>query len=102
MMLLSEAAIATNGQMTGPDVTFGAVCTDSRSVKPGDLFVALRGENFDGHDYVADCLGRGAVAAIVDQPSALSPQSFLYQIRALHWANWLPTGAASSICRWRP
>ncbi len=75
MMLLSEAAIATNGQMTGPDVTFGAVCTDSRSVKPGDLFVALRGENFDGHDYVADCLGRGAVAAIVDQPSALSPQS---------------------------
>ncbi|NIT35957.1 MAG: UDP-N-acetylmuramoyl-tripeptide--D-alanyl-D-alanine ligase [candidate division Zixibacteria bacterium] len=41
------------------------VVTDSRVVRPGDLFVALRGERRDGHDYVADAAARGAVAAVV-------------------------------------
>jgi len=38
---------------------------DSRTLNPGDLFIALKGENFDGHDYVAAALERGAVAALV-------------------------------------
>lgn len=38
---------------------------DSRTLNPGDLFIALKGENFDGHDYVAAALERGAIAAIV-------------------------------------
>lgn len=70
MMLLSEAALATQGYLTTADVTFDAVSTDSRSIQSGDLFVALRGERFDGHDYVADCLQRGAAAAMVSQPVA--------------------------------
>ncbi len=41
------------------------VCTDSRVVRPGDLFVALQGDRFDGHDYVAAALSRGAVGALV-------------------------------------
>lgn len=41
------------------------VCTDSRDLRPGDLFVALSGDRFDGHDYVVDAVGRGAVAAVV-------------------------------------
>ncbi|MDP7049525.1 MAG: UDP-N-acetylmuramoyl-tripeptide--D-alanyl-D-alanine ligase [Verrucomicrobiota bacterium] len=41
------------------------VCTDSRLAKPGDLFVAIRGDRFDGHDYLGDALGRGAEAAVV-------------------------------------
>lgn len=44
---------------------------DSRRVQPGDLFVALGGENFDGHDYVADALAKGAVAAVVSTPLAI-------------------------------
>ncbi len=44
------------------------VCTDSREVKPGDLFFALRGERFDGHDFVPEVLKRGACAAIVSRP----------------------------------
>ena len=40
---------------------------DSRQVEPGALFVALKGERGDGHDYVADALSRGAVAAIVER-----------------------------------
>lgn len=66
MMRLAEAAQATGGQLAGNDVAFDAVSTDSRAIRAGDLFVALRGERFDGHDFVADCLARGAAAAMVD------------------------------------
>ena len=37
---------------------------DTRSLRPGDLFLALRGDRFDGHDFVATALSRGAVGAI--------------------------------------
>ncbi len=40
--------------------------TDSRIIKPGEVFVALRGENFDGHEFVATAIAKGALAAIVD------------------------------------
>ena len=46
------------------------VCMDSRNAKQGDLFVALRGEQVDGHDYVEAALARGAVAALVDRDFA--------------------------------
>ncbi len=45
----------------------GGVSIDSRTVEIGDLFIALRGPNFDGHDYAADALRAGAVAAVVDR-----------------------------------
>ncbi len=41
------------------------ICLDTRSLRPGDLFVAIRGERFDGHDFVKTALARGAVGAIV-------------------------------------
>lgn len=67
MLRLSEAAQAVNGRVVGADVAFDAVSSDSRAIQSGDLFVSLRGERFDGHDFVADCLQRGAVAALVDR-----------------------------------
>ncbi|HQR59771.1 MAG TPA: UDP-N-acetylmuramoyl-tripeptide--D-alanyl-D-alanine ligase [Methylophilaceae bacterium] len=67
MMRLSEAAKATHGRLVGDDVTFQAVTTDSRKVQTGDLFVALKGEHFDGHDFVVPCLAQGAVAAVVGE-----------------------------------
>lgn len=75
MLRLSEAALATGGRVVGADAAFYAVSTDSRAIQAGDLFVALRGERFDGHDFVADCLQRGAAAAMVSQSSVLDPQS---------------------------
>ena len=42
------------------------VSTDSRNINKGDLFVAVKGEKFDGHDFVADVLNKGACAAIVE------------------------------------
>lgn len=52
-----------------------AVSTDTRTIGAGDLFVALRGERFDGHDYVAQAFAAGAVAAIVDHiPNGLTAE----------------------------
>jgi UDP-N-acetylmuramoyl-tripeptide--D-alanyl-D-alanine ligase len=59
-----EIGAATGGMVTGP-VRAGGVSIDSRTLEPGDLFVALRAGR-DGHDYVADAFARGAAAAMVD------------------------------------
>ncbi|MDP6343732.1 MAG: Mur ligase domain-containing protein, partial [Alphaproteobacteria bacterium] len=58
------AAAATNGR-TGADWRASGVSIDSRSVGPGDLFVAIEGPNFDGHVFVAEALAKGAAAAMV-------------------------------------
>lgn len=65
MMDLAAAAAAVNGRVVGANPRFARVTTDSRAVEPGDLFVALFGERFDGHDFVASAFERGAVAALV-------------------------------------
>ncbi|MEM6502587.1 MAG: UDP-N-acetylmuramoyl-tripeptide--D-alanyl-D-alanine ligase [Cyanobacteria bacterium P01_C01_bin.89] len=56
------------GDRCEQDKTIGQVVTDSRQIQAGDVFVALRGDRFDGHDYVAQCLDKGAIAAVVDKP----------------------------------
>ncbi len=65
MMNLEAAASAVGGALRGPNADFSGVSTDSRKISAGDLFVALRGENFDGHAFVAAVRERGAVAAVV-------------------------------------
>lgn len=67
MMTLLEAAQAIGAQASGPNVPFLGVSTDSRNVTQGDLFIALKGERFDGHEYIRTALSFGAVAAMVDQ-----------------------------------
>jgi len=69
MMLLSQAAEALDARMVGADVHFDAISTDSRKIKAGDLFIALRGENFDGYEFAAAALASGAVAAMVNVDS---------------------------------
>jgi UDP-N-acetylmuramoyl-tripeptide--D-alanyl-D-alanine ligase len=66
MMRLSEAAAALRGRASGADALFTGVSTDSRSIKEGDLFVALRGENFDGHDFLKSAAAAKAAAVMVD------------------------------------
>ncbi len=61
-------ALAGDGvALHGSPKSYSAVSTDSRSIQPGELFVALRGETFDGHRFVRDVLAAGAAAAIVDR-----------------------------------
>ncbi|RTL53113.1 MAG: UDP-N-acetylmuramoyl-tripeptide--D-alanyl-D-alanine ligase [Rhodocyclaceae bacterium] len=64
---LIEAALAIGGTTRGGDAQLNGVTTDSRNVQPGQLFVALRGERFDGHDFVKDVIAQGAAAALVDR-----------------------------------
>ncbi len=82
---LRGAAAALGGQLVGDDRPYGAVATDSRTLAPGALFVALRGPNFDGRDFVAAAAERGAVAAIVDRavPLALPQIVVADALRAL-------------------
>jgi UDP-N-acetylmuramoyl-tripeptide--D-alanyl-D-alanine ligase len=60
---------ATGGTLVqgNPEAAFTGVSTDSRSIKPGDLFFALRGERFDGHHFIAEALRKGAQGGVVDQ-----------------------------------
>jgi len=51
----------------GPPAAFGGVCVDSRGVEPGDLFVAVPGTHFDGHDFVSEAAAAGARAAVVER-----------------------------------
>ena len=66
MMDLYEAAQATGGMAGAEGHAFTGVSTDSRAIASGELFVALKGERFDGHDYVRDVLACGASAAMVE------------------------------------
>ncbi len=74
-------ALGLNPQRAREDLTFGGVSSDSRTVKAGDLFVALRGERFDGHDFVAEAVARGAAGAVVSRPVALEEALPLYPVR---------------------
>jgi UDP-N-acetylmuramoyl-tripeptide--D-alanyl-D-alanine ligase len=65
MMRLSEAGAMLGVPHLGADAHCSTVGSDSRAVTPGMLFVALKGERFDGHDYVRDVLAAGAAGALV-------------------------------------
>ncbi|MFJ2366993.1 UDP-N-acetylmuramoyl-tripeptide--D-alanyl-D-alanine ligase [Pseudomonas sp. NPDC087697] len=67
---LSEVAGPLAGRLLAADSSFDGVSIDSRAIKPGQLFVALTGPRFDGHDYLNDVAANGAVAALVEREVA--------------------------------
>ncbi|MFV3318907.1 UDP-N-acetylmuramoyl-tripeptide--D-alanyl-D-alanine ligase [Pseudomonas sp. NY15374] len=69
-MTLSQLTAALSARLVGADATFTGVSIDSRSVAAGQLFIALTGPRFDGHDYLADVKAKGAVAALVEREIA--------------------------------
>ena len=70
MMSLAEAAGVLGATLRGADARFSGVSTDTRTLRTGDLFVALRGERFDGHGFVSNAASAGAAAALVDRKYA--------------------------------
>jgi UDP-N-acetylmuramoyl-tripeptide--D-alanyl-D-alanine ligase len=70
MMRLSEAAQMLGVPFSGTDAEVLRVCTDSRTLRPGDLFIALRGDKFDGGAYAADALRQGAAGVVLDAAQA--------------------------------
>jgi UDP-N-acetylmuramoyl-tripeptide--D-alanyl-D-alanine ligase len=70
---LGEVAASCAGSVVGAsaDTTIHSVCTDTRALRQGCLFVALRGEQHDGHRFVREALSRGAAAALVEDAATL-------------------------------
>jgi UDP-N-acetylmuramoyl-tripeptide--D-alanyl-D-alanine ligase len=66
-MSLSAAAQRIGARHLGADAAFSGVSTDSRTLRPGELFVALKGQRFDGHEHLGEAEGRGAVGALVER-----------------------------------
>ena len=62
---LASAADCMQGLLHGEDRSFAGISTDTRSIRDGELFFALQGPNFDGHDYVAKARANGAAGAVV-------------------------------------
>ena len=70
MLLLSEAARILGVPFSGVDAEVLRVSTDSRAIRPGDLFIALRGEKFDGGAFAAQALRQNAVGVVLDHTQA--------------------------------
>jgi UDP-N-acetylmuramoyl-tripeptide--D-alanyl-D-alanine ligase len=92
MMLMSQAARALGGELIGADALFTSVSKDTRNLVEGSLYVAIKGERFDGHDFVDQAGAAGAAGALVSerQPCQL-PQICVSDTRlalgklAAHW-----------------
>ena len=80
----SEIAAVTKGSFSGDNVPVHGVSIDTRAIQPGDLFIALKGPNFDGNEYAEEALTKGAVAVLTTRtgnPAFITvPDTFL----ALH------------------
>ncbi len=68
-MNVSDICAATGGILISgnPDIGFSGVSTDTRTIKPGNLFIALKGDRFDGHDYIGNAAGSGAAGVLVSR-----------------------------------
>ncbi len=70
MITSNDLLVALGGEPLPQDITFSAVVQDSRLVRPGSLFVALRGETQDGHAFIAEALQRGAAGILAERVPA--------------------------------
>lgn len=68
---LSELARCLGSRLQGADAAVDSISIDSRTLEPGQLFVAVRGPNFDGHDYIEAAMARGAAGVLVSRPPQL-------------------------------
>ena len=80
---LSQLTETLQGRLLGADARFDGVSIDSRKIAPGQLFVALAGPRFDGHDYLDEVAAKGAVAALVERevPGSSLPQLLVADAR---------------------
>ena len=84
-----EAFVAVAADGAPGDWLAGGVSIDSRTIAPGDLFIALEGPNFDGHEFAADALARGAAAAVLHRrPEALDGGAPVLMVKDTLEALW--------------
>jgi UDP-N-acetylmuramoyl-tripeptide--D-alanyl-D-alanine ligase len=66
-MTIAELATILSAETPGSDLTFTGISKDTRTIKPGNLYIAIIGESLDGHDYIQEAYQKGAVAALVSR-----------------------------------
>jgi len=73
ILSLEEVLKATGGRLIqgGTTVFFEGVSTDSRTLKGGELFVALRGDRFDGHNYAMEALAKNAKGVLIEEAKSV-------------------------------
>ncbi|MDA9636186.1 UDP-N-acetylmuramoyl-tripeptide--D-alanyl-D-alanine ligase [SAR86 cluster bacterium] len=69
---LSNLAKIGDGKLIGQDSNFSKISTDTRSIEKGDIFLALKGVNYDGHDYLDEAIDKGAICLISEKILKLS------------------------------
>jgi len=79
-----EVCLATNGSISGSadGGKFTGICTDTRTVKAGDLFIPLVGEKFDGHDFINQAIENGAMGIISSRPDVIVPANIMVVVVA--------------------
>ena len=110
-MTLSQAATVLNGALQGEDRKFDAVTTDTRKITAGCLFVALKGERFDAHDFAGQAKENGAGALLVNRQLDIDlPQIVVKDTRLAFgslarctsdwtcWMCWLVRRSSSKSC----
>lgn len=92
---LEEIIAVVGGRLSGgdPQLTVSGICTDSRQVKRGDLFLALKGERFDGHQFLNEAVKAGAAALLV-----MEDTGFDYGAPVIRTGDTLK--ALGAIARW--
>lgn len=80
---VKEILEATGGRLLAgePSQRVGSFSVDSRTLKPGDLFVALKGKAFDGHAFIPQALERGAIGVVLSEPSKVPSSPFALSIQ---------------------
>ena len=71
-MNLSQLANLSNGKLIGKSTDFNGFSIDSRSINLNEVYIALKGKNFDGHEFLSEAQSKGAVAVIVSKSEQLS------------------------------
>ena len=99
MESLFEAAARIGAVLYGPNAPFNRVVTDTRQLQPGDLFVALKGDRFDGHDYVARAASLGAVGSLVSRRIDGGGAQILVADTLVALQRYARVGATTSISR---
>lgn len=69
---LSQLASASNGLLAGKNVEFASVAVDTRTLSNGDLYIALKGDNFDGHQFVKQAIENGCSGIVINKYSDIS------------------------------
>ncbi len=99
-LTIGDIAGAVSGRLVSGDasaVTAG-VSIDTRTLRPGDLYIALRGERFDGHDFVEAALAAGACGAVVSRPMGHLPKDVVADRALIVVPD--SVGALQRLARW--